>query len=155
VPPSCVRFQRASCNPCLRRVRSQADPSRLLCVNPLAPRIVVKASSLSRSAPIREEVHQFNVRFRGEARRANIHRRRPDRIGHHFLLLCSWSGIGPSRHFAATPDVGRFRTEADLKRQARPAASVANDPTATLAGHLNHPCLNHRHYAKLIQPQCL
>jgi hypothetical protein len=38
---------------------------------------------------------------------------------------------GTSRHFAATQDVGRFRTEADMNRQARPAASVANDPTAT------------------------
>ena len=45
------------------------------------------------------------------------------------------SAAGPShsRHFAATPDVGRFRTEADMNRQARPAAPVANDPTATSA----------------------
>ena len=35
---------------------------------------------------------------------------------------------GPFRHSAATPDVGRFRTEADINGQARPAASVANDP---------------------------
>jgi hypothetical protein len=35
---------------------------------------------------------------------------------------------GTSRYFAATPDVGRFRTEADMNRQVRPAASVANDP---------------------------
>jgi hypothetical protein len=39
---------------------------------------------------------------------------------------------GTSRHFAATPDVGRFRTEADMNRQARPAASVASDPFSTL-----------------------
>ena len=39
---------------------------------------------------------------------------------------CIESGYGPSRHFAATPDVGRFRTEADMNRQARPAAPVAN-----------------------------
>jgi hypothetical protein len=38
-----------------------------------------------------------------------------------------------SRHFAATPDVGRFRTEADMNRQARPAASVANDRLLPLA----------------------
>jgi hypothetical protein len=38
------------------------------------------------------------------------------------------SEIGPLRHFAAMPDVGRFRTEADMNRQAGPAASVANDP---------------------------
>jgi len=35
---------------------------------------------------------------------------------------------GPQRHFRATPDVGRFRTEADINRQARTAASVADDP---------------------------
>jgi hypothetical protein len=39
---------------------------------------------------------------------------------------------GPSRHFAATPDVGRFQTEADMNRQARPAASVANDPKGNI-----------------------
>jgi hypothetical protein len=27
------------------------------------------------------------------------------------------SPFGASRHFAATPDVGRFRTEADMNRQ--------------------------------------
>jgi hypothetical protein len=43
---------------------------------------------------------------------------------------------GTSRHFAATPDVGRFRTEADINRQARPAASVANDPHQTPASRL-------------------
>src|SRR5262249_14455960 len=35
--------------------------------------------------------------------------------------------------FAATPDVGRFRTEADTNRLARPAAAVANDPEESLA----------------------
>jgi hypothetical protein len=40
-----------------------------------------------------------------------------------------FSLLSISRHFAATPDVGRFRTEADMNRQARPAASVANDPS--------------------------
>jgi len=39
----------------------------------------------------------------------------------------------PERHwpiasFRGTPDAGRFRTEADANRPARPAASVANDP---------------------------
>jgi hypothetical protein len=43
--------------------------------------------------------------------------------------------IGPSRHFVATPDEGRFRTEADMNRQSRPAASVANDRTARSADH--------------------
>ena len=38
------------------------------------------------------------------------------------------SQFGPQRHSRATPDVGRFRTEADINRQARTAASVANDP---------------------------
>ena len=38
------------------------------------------------------------------------------------------SESGTSRHLEATPDVGRFRTEADMNRQARPAASVADDP---------------------------
>jgi hypothetical protein len=40
---------------------------------------------------------------------------------------------GPTRHFAATQDVGRFGTETDINRQARPAASVANDPKRTWA----------------------
>jgi hypothetical protein len=48
--------------------------------------------------------------------------RRGNRIG--FAM----SQSGPSRHFVATPDAGRFRTEADMNRQARPAALVANDP---------------------------
>jgi hypothetical protein len=50
------------------------------------------------------------------------------------------SESGPSRHFTATPDVGRFRTEADMNRLARPAASVANDP------HFGHERLD-RHSA--------
>src|ERR1700746_596916 len=33
--------------------------------------------------------------------------------------------------FRVKPDVGRFRTETDMNRQARPAASVANDPQQT------------------------
>ena len=41
-------------------------------------------------------------------------------------LTVPTSVVGPSRHFAATPDVGRSRTETDINRQARPAASVAN-----------------------------
>jgi hypothetical protein len=47
--------------------------------------------------------------------------------------------FGPSRHFAATPDVGRSRTETDINRQARPAASVANDPQETCSA-LNCCC---------------
>jgi hypothetical protein len=34
----------------------------------------------------------------------------------------------PIATFTAMPDVGRFRIEADMDRQARTAASVANDP---------------------------
>jgi hypothetical protein len=34
----------------------------------------------------------------------------------------------PSRHFAATQDVCRFRSEADMSRQVRPGQSVENDP---------------------------
>ena len=40
--------------------------------------------------------------------------------------------IGPSRHFVATPNLGRFRTEADMNRQARPAAPVANGPKSDI-----------------------
>ena len=37
----------------------------------------------------------------------------------------------PSRHFATTQHLGRFRSEADINWQARPAVSVANDPIRT------------------------
>jgi hypothetical protein len=47
------------------------------------------------------------------------------------LLTDFFNKIGHSRHFVATLDEGRFRTEADMNRQARPSASVANDPKAT------------------------
>jgi len=38
------------------------------------------------------------------------------------------SPCGPSRHFAAKQRFGRFRREADINWQAKPAGSVANDP---------------------------
>jgi hypothetical protein len=38
------------------------------------------------------------------------------------------SPCGPSRHFAATQDVCRFRNEADMSRLVRPGQSVENDP---------------------------
>jgi hypothetical protein len=38
---------------------------------------------------------------------------------------------GPSRHFAAAQQLGRFRREADIKWQAGPAGKVANDPQQT------------------------
>jgi hypothetical protein len=37
-------------------------------------------------------------------------------------------GSGPSRHFAAAQQLGRFWREADINRQAEPAGLVANDP---------------------------
>jgi hypothetical protein len=40
---------------------------------------------------------------------------------------------GPLRRFAAVVKSGRFRSEADMNRPARSAASVENDPLATLA----------------------
>jgi hypothetical protein len=42
---------------------------------------------------------------------------------------------GPSRHFAAKQSSGRFRREADIDWQAKPAGSVANDPKRTLVRH--------------------
>jgi hypothetical protein len=41
------------------------------------------------------------------------------------------SAIGPSRHFAAAQQLGRFWREADINWQARSAGSVANDPQQT------------------------
>jgi hypothetical protein len=38
---------------------------------------------------------------------------------------------GTSRHFTAMQHSGRFRGEADMDRQAKPAGSVENDPSAT------------------------
>jgi hypothetical protein len=34
------------------------------------------------------------------------------------LFACCTSGIGPLRHFAATQQFGRFRSEADIQRAA-------------------------------------
>jgi hypothetical protein len=42
------------------------------------------------------------------------------------------SVFGPSRHFVCAQRSGRFQVKADIKWQARPAASVANDPERTL-----------------------
>jgi len=38
------------------------------------------------------------------------------------------SASGTLRHFAATQQFGRFRSEADMSWYAKPAASVENDP---------------------------
>jgi hypothetical protein len=43
-------------------------------------------------------------------------------LGRNAMAAC-----GPSRRFAATLDEARSRTEADINRQTRPAASIAND----------------------------
>jgi hypothetical protein len=40
---------------------------------------------------------------------------------------------GTQRRFHAVRQLGRFRSEADLNRQARSAQSIANDPYATSA----------------------
>jgi hypothetical protein len=43
---------------------------------------------------------------------------------------------GTLRHFAATHQFDRFRSEADMSWQAKPAASVENDPKRTIGGPL-------------------
>src|ERR1700747_1865500 len=48
-----------------------------------------------------------------------------------FLANPEPSTHGPSRHFAASQQLGRFWREADIKYLARPAGSVPNDPTAS------------------------
>jgi hypothetical protein len=42
------------------------------------------------------------------------------------------SPYGPSRHFPATQQLGRFRREADIKWQAGPTSKVAIEPWETL-----------------------
>jgi len=42
--------------------------------------------------------------------------------------MSATSVFGPSRHIAVPRDLGRFRGEADIERQAQRAASVDNDP---------------------------
>jgi ABC-type uncharacterized transport system substrate-binding protein len=44
------------------------------------------------------------------------------------------SAWGPSRHFAAARQLGRFRCEAEIKGQGGSASLVANDPNADSAG---------------------
>jgi hypothetical protein len=44
------------------------------------------------------------------------------------LISVFLHNLGPSRHIAVPRDLGRFRGEADIERQARRAASVDNDP---------------------------
>jgi hypothetical protein len=41
---------------------------------------------------------------------------------------CDMTTVGPSRHFAAAQQLGRFWREADISWQARSVGSVANDP---------------------------
>jgi hypothetical protein len=43
------------------------------------------------------------------------------------------SAFGPSRHFAVAQHFGRFRREADINWQTKPAGWVANDPDRTSA----------------------
>ena len=47
------------------------------------------------------------------------------------------SAFGPSRHFAAAQQLGRFGREADIKWQARSVGSIANDPQRTCAGPIH------------------
>jgi len=42
--------------------------------------------------------------------------------------MSATSDIGPSRHVVCAQQSGRFQVKADIKWQAGPAASVANDP---------------------------
>ena len=39
--------------------------------------------------------------------------------------------VGPSRRFAATRQVGRFRRKTDIEWRTQPATSVENDPERT------------------------
>jgi len=48
---------------------------------------------------------------------------------------------GRSRHFVCAQRLGRFQVKADIKWQARPAASVANDPERTLNRASDADCL--------------
>jgi hypothetical protein len=48
-----------------------------------------------------------------------------------FFAAAYESACGTSHHSAATQHFGRFRGEADISRQAKPAGSVENDPSAT------------------------
>jgi hypothetical protein len=45
--------------------------------------------------------------------------------------LDSMSASGPSCHFATTQQLGRFRSKADMDRQAKPDGPVENDPKRT------------------------
>jgi hypothetical protein len=53
------------------------------------------------------------------------------------------TAYGPSRHFAAKQRFGRFRREADINWQTKPAGSVANDPERTLNRASDADCLRH------------
>lgn len=48
-----------------------------------------------------------------------------------FFIAAQNDAFGPSRHFAPTQRFGRFRGEADMKRQTRLAEWVENCPYAT------------------------
>jgi hypothetical protein len=52
----------------------------------------------------------------------------PNEVIEHLLLHLLKSPNGTPRHFTAMHYFGRFRSEADMDWQARPAKSVANDP---------------------------
>jgi len=45
--------------------------------------------------------------------------------------------IGPSRHFAAAQQLGRFWREADIKWQVEPARCVENDPDSDIGRAAN------------------
>jgi hypothetical protein len=51
---------------------------------------------------------------------------------------------GPSRHFAAAQQLGRFRREADINWQARSAGSVENDPEPTFSLAVRLPTFDER-----------
>jgi len=51
------------------------------------------------------------------------------------------SVVSPSRYFAAARQLGRFRSEAEIKGQGGSASFVANDPKAT--SHLSSRKVRH------------
>ena len=53
-----------------------------------------------------------------------------------YRALVIMTVIGTLRHFTATQQFGRFRNEADMSWQAKPAASVENDPMRTSCCYL-------------------
>ena len=54
------------------------------------------------------------------------------------------SGVGPSRHFAATQQFSRFRSEADIERFSVCTEAVAIDPKRTLIARASRDQLRQR-----------